>query len=61
MRYNELVERYGSDNAYDMLLMIEREANIHSSIAGITDDDDLAREVRLQKALQALNKVNYLN
>lgn len=49
--YKDMVMRFGKPNAKDLLLCIEKLAKIKDSIV------DIDAEKRLQKALDALDKV----
>jgi len=51
--YKDLVARYGTTPAYDVLLTLERLTQIKNEILYLDEN------VRLQKALDALNKVNF--
>jgi hypothetical protein len=51
--YNDLVERYGRVMAFDLLLLVERLAKIRDDIA--TFDE----ETRFQRAVEALNEVDF--
>jgi hypothetical protein len=51
--YHDLVDRYGEATAYGMLLSVERIAKINSEIINLDE------EVRFQKALNALNTINF--
>lgn len=50
--YNDIVERYGNDMAYSLLLTVERMAKIRDNI------DLCNEEARFLRALEALNDVN---
>jgi hypothetical protein len=53
LTYKDLVARYGAVMASDLLLTIEKTAHIRS-------EDYLAdEETRLQKALEALDRINF--
>ena len=47
--YSELIDRYGSELAHDLLITIEKSAKIRDSIIHIDEN------TRLQRALDALN------
>ncbi|MEJ0061880.1 MAG: hypothetical protein WDO70_01400 [Alphaproteobacteria bacterium] len=49
MTYKNLVDRYGQDMAFDLLITIEKMAKIRDSIT-------LDEEERLQRALAVLDK-----
>ena len=49
--YQELVERYGTAAAFDLLLVVERLAKINKEIISFDEEE------RFQKALDALNAV----
>ena len=51
--YQDLVARYGNTAAFDLLLKIERLAQINSEIIRFEEDE------RLQRALDALNAINF--
>jgi hypothetical protein len=51
--YHDLVERYGNTAAYDLLLSFEKLAKINSEIISLEEEE------RFQKALEALNAVNF--
>lgn len=51
--YQDLVDRYGSGAAFNLLLTVERMANIKNEII-LFDEEE-----RFQKALDALNDVHY--
>ncbi len=51
--YHELVERYGNIMAYDLLLSFEKLAKINSEIISMEEEE------RFQKALEALNSINF--
>lgn len=53
IKYQDLVDRYGSAAAFDLLLSVERLAKIKSDII------DFEEEVRFQKALDALNALDF--
>jgi len=53
--YQDLVVRYGDPLALDLLLTIEKLARVKDHPHQFDED------VRLQKALDALNKVNFAN
>jgi hypothetical protein len=51
--YHDIVQRHGTAMAYDLLLTVER-------LAKINDEINLAdEETRFQRALDALNRVNF--
>ena len=51
--YQDLVVRYGNAAAFDLLLSVERLAKINSDIINLEEEE------RFQKALQALNDMNF--
>jgi hypothetical protein len=51
--YNDLVARYGNVQAFDLLLSVERMAKIKSEL------NLLDEETRFQRALDALNKIDF--
>jgi len=51
--YHDLVERYGTIMAYDLLLSFEKLAKINSEIINLEEEE------RFQKALDALNAINF--
>lgn len=51
--YNDLVTRYGSPAAYDLLLSVEKLAQIKNDISQIDED------TRFRRALQALNQIDF--
>lgn len=51
MHYTDLVQRYGADGAYDMLLIIEKLARLQSGMDATMGEDE-----RLQQALDRLNQ-----
>lgn len=51
--YADLVDRYGKDLAFDWLLSIEKLAKIKADINLIDED------TRFQRALDALDKINF--
>lgn len=51
--YHDLVERYGATMAYDLLLTFEKLAKIKSEIINMEE------EARFQKALDALNAIDF--
>jgi hypothetical protein len=51
--YNDLVTRYGSPQAFDVLLAVEKLARIRHDI------NLLDEETRFQRALEALNHVDF--
>ena len=53
--YQDLVVRYGNPLAFDLLLTIEKLAKVKNE-AQVFDEND-----RLQRALNALNEVNFAN
>ncbi|MDX2028385.1 MAG: hypothetical protein SFW62_07095 [Alphaproteobacteria bacterium] len=53
--YQDLVARYGAHLAFDLLLTIEKLAKIKMDIQQHDED------IRLQKALNALNDINFAN
>lgn len=53
--YNDLVTRYGSPAAYDLLLSVEKLAQIRNDITQIDE------ETRFRRALQALNEIDFAN
>ncbi|MDX2027202.1 MAG: hypothetical protein SFW62_01050 [Alphaproteobacteria bacterium] len=55
MTYQDLVARYGNSLAFDLLLTIEKLARVKLDIHQHDED------VRLQKALDALNRINFAN
>lgn len=50
LTYQDLTNRYGTDMAFDLLLIIEKMAKIKASM------DDADEEARLFRALHALDK-----
>lgn len=50
LTYNDLVNRYGKDLAFDLLLSIEKVAKTRDDTASLSED------ARLQKALAALDE-----
>ncbi len=48
--YSELLDRYGNELAYDLLITVEKSANIKSQ------DIHMYETSRLQRALEALNE-----
>ncbi len=52
LTYNDLVRRFGSNQAFDLLLTIEKLARIKDYITHMDE------ETRLKRALEALNNVN---
>jgi hypothetical protein len=53
--YQDLVVRYGHPLAFDLLLTIEKLARTAKNIHLLDEDE------RLQKALNALNNINFSN
>jgi hypothetical protein len=53
IRYQDLVTRYGNAAAYDLLLSVEKLAHINSDIISFEEEE------RFQKALEALNDINF--
>ena len=51
--YNDLVTRYGNPQAFDLLLAVEKLARIRHDI------NLLDEETRFQRALEALNQVDF--
>jgi hypothetical protein len=54
LTYKDLVARYGAVMASDLLLTIEKTAHIRRSEDYLADE-----ETRLQKALEALDRINF--
>jgi len=52
LTYNDLVTRYGTATAFDLLVTLEKAAKITASPAGLDE------EARLQRAMQALDQNN---
>lgn len=52
MTYQDLVQRYGPDMAFDLLLTIEKMAKIRDQLTVIDE------EARLKRALDALDRVD---
>jgi ACT domain-containing protein len=53
IKYQDLVTRYGDAAAYDLLLSVEKLAKINSDIIRFEEEE------RFQKALEALNEINF--
>jgi hypothetical protein len=51
--YNDMVTRYGSIQAFNLLLMVEKLAKIRDEISLIDE------ETRFQRALDALNDIDF--
>jgi hypothetical protein len=51
--YNDMVARYGTAPAFDLLLTLENLARITTDIHAIDE------ETRFQKALEALHNINF--
>jgi hypothetical protein len=51
--YHDLVERYGANMAYDLLLTFEKLARIKNEIISMEEEE------RFQKALDALNAIDF--
>ena len=52
MTYQDLVQRYGQDMAFDLLLTIEKMAKIRDGLAVIDEEE------RLKRALEALDRLD---
>ncbi len=52
MTYRDLVQRYGQDMAFDLLITIEKMAKIRDNISVIGEEE------RLKRALDALDRVD---
>jgi hypothetical protein len=53
VKFSDLVTRYGNVSAYDLLLSVEKLAKI--GCESILSDE----ETRFQRALEALNQINF--